>query len=97
MFGYCFEHRVKYRLPSDCPFRVTGTFFKTGALRDILSTGRLPEINDYEDLEFVRAGGDVICGDCGKKYYDHPLDREVLSYDGYPFLNIRCDGVRLKL
>lgn len=53
--------------------------------------------NDYEDLEFVRVGGDVICDDCGKKYYDHPLDKEVLSYDGYPFLNIRCDGVRLKL
>lgn len=47
--------------------------------------------------EFVRAGGDVICEVCGKKYYDHPMDKEILSWGGYPFLNVGCDGTRLKL
>jgi hypothetical protein len=45
----------------------------------------------------IRASGDVICEVCGKKYCDHPMDMEQLSYDGHPFLHIRCDGMRLKL
>lgn len=47
--------------------------------------------------KMIRASGDVICEHCNKKYYDHPMDKEELSYDGRPFLHIGCDGVRLKL
>jgi len=45
----------------------------------------------------IRASGDVVCEICGRKYYDHPMDEEQLSYDGRPFLHIGCDGKRLKL
>jgi len=45
----------------------------------------------------IRASGDVICEVCGKKYYDHPMDMNQFSYDGHPFLHVRCDGIRLKL
>jgi hypothetical protein len=45
----------------------------------------------------IRACGDTVCDTCGKKYYDHPMDTEQLSYDGHPFLHIGCDGTRLKL
>jgi len=47
--------------------------------------------------DFVRASGDVVCNACGKKYYDHPMDRTVLSWNGEPFLNVLCDGSRVKL
>ena len=47
--------------------------------------------------KMIRASGDVVCDDCGKKYYDHPEDKGQLSFDGRPFLHIRCDGMRLKL
>lgn len=48
-------------------------------------------------IEMIRASGDVVCEICGRKYYDHPMDEEQLSYDGRPFLHIGCDGKRLKL
>ena len=50
-----------------------------------------------EEPEMIRACGDTVCSICGKKYYDHPMDTEQLSYDGHPFLHIGCDGTRLKL
>ena len=48
---------------------------------------------------FVRASGDCLCSDCGKKYYDHPSDKapESLDWEGHPFLRILCDGTRVKL
>lgn len=46
----------------------------------------------------IRASGDVICEQCGKEYWRHPMDEEQLSgIDGKPFLHIHCDGTRLKL
>ena len=41
--------------------------------------------------EFIRASGDCICEICNEKYYDHFHDAD------YEFLNVRCDGQRLKL
>lgn len=38
-----------------------------------------------------RAGGDVVCKTCGKKYYDHPRDVD------YPFMTVMCDGRLVKL
>lgn len=53
--------------------------------------------NDCVTIPFRRAGGDVLCS-CGKKYYDHPMDELVLSaIDKRPFLNVLCNGDRVKL
>lgn len=41
--------------------------------------------------EMIRASGDCICKTCNEKYYDHLHDPKL------EFLNIRCDGQRLKL
>ncbi len=41
--------------------------------------------------EFMHASGDCICQQCDRIYYDHPAD--VLE----PFLNVLCDGTRVKL
>ena len=47
---------------------------------------------------FDRAGGDVVCEQCGKKYYDHPQYVKALScIDGSPVLNQLCDGSLVKL
>lgn len=42
-------------------------------------------------LDRDRCGGDVICTDCGRKYYDHPQDLD------HPYLNVLCDGSAVKL
>lgn len=42
-------------------------------------------------LDRDRAGGDCICPDCGRKYYDHPQEQE------HAFLNLLCDGSVVKL
>ncbi|KKN75296.1 hypothetical protein LCGC14_0381480 [marine sediment metagenome] len=47
--------------------------------------------------EFYRAGGDIICDDCGKKYYDHPMSEDYLDYDGYKWLWVICSGELVKL
>jgi hypothetical protein len=49
------------------------------------------EINTY------RAGGDCICEICKKRYSEHSLDKEILDFKGDPFLNILCNGDRVKL
>jgi hypothetical protein len=41
--------------------------------------------------DYVRAAGDVVCGHCGFKYYDHDEVR------GYEWLHILCDGRLVKL
>ena len=50
-----------------------------------------------ENKEPYRASGDCICKQCGKKFYDHPLDKENTDWDGNPFLNILCNGDLVKL
>lgn len=47
--------------------------------------------------EIIRASGDCICEICGKEYRRHPDDMEELSYQGLPFLQVLCDGTRVKL
>lgn len=44
-----------------------------------------------------RCSGQLICSQCGLTYYAHPLDWRVIGYGGRPFLNIICDGRRVKL
>jgi hypothetical protein len=44
-----------------------------------------------------RAAGDVICETCKQPYNRHPLDWRETGYEGRPYLNILCDGRRVKL
>jgi hypothetical protein len=46
---------------------------------------------------YVRAGGDCICEQCGKRYYDHPVNLEFLGTNYIPFLAVLCDGRNVKL
>jgi hypothetical protein len=46
---------------------------------------------------FERASGDVLCETCGKKYYDHPMYRKALDWNGNAVLNELCDGRLVKL
>jgi hypothetical protein len=54
-----------------------------------------PDVTGDPDGE--RAGGDCVCSRCGQSYYDHPLDWRVLGYGGQAYLQILCDGQRVKL
>lgn len=44
-----------------------------------------------------RTAGDMICEVCGHEYIEHPLDWRVIGYGDWPFLNVICDGRRVKL
>lgn len=44
-----------------------------------------------------RCSGQVICEECGQLYYAHPMDWRVVGYNDEPFLNVLCDGRRVKL
>lgn len=63
----------------------------------VITEEMLARVLEPQDMEFVRASGDVVRSECGRKYYDHPMDKEPLAYNGIPFLNIVCDGTRVKL
>lgn len=54
----------------------------------------LPKVD--ERLEFARAGGDALCGTCGKALREHPHHPEP-GHDGKPFLRVLCDGRVVKL
>ena len=44
-----------------------------------------------------RCSGDFICDECDQPFFSHPLDWRVIGYGNVPFLNILCDGRRVKL
>jgi hypothetical protein len=44
-----------------------------------------------------RCSGDMICSGCGRAYFSHPMDWRVIGYGNFPFLNVLCDGRRVKL
>lgn len=44
-----------------------------------------------------RASGDCVCPQCGQDYFSHPMDWRVIGYGDVPFLNILCNGERVKL
>jgi hypothetical protein len=48
-------------------------------------------------LEGERTSGDRICDRCGQDFFHHPYDWRVIGYGNVPFLNITCDGFRVKL
>lgn len=49
------------------------------------------------DAAGERAGGDCECGVCGECFQIHPFDWRVIGYGNVPFLNVLCDGRRVKL
>ena len=49
------------------------------------------------DSDYFRAAGNTVCFACGLEYAKHPHDENDLDWDGYPFLNVLCDGRRVKL
>lgn len=48
------------------------------------------------DSDWPRVGGDCVCDQCGKTYYQHPLDGPP-GWQGEKFLNRLCDGRLVKL
>jgi hypothetical protein len=51
----------------------------------------------YREPKVYRANGEIICKICGKKYYDHPIDKKELLINEYHFLNILCNSDRVHL
>lgn len=49
------------------------------------------------DPSGTRASGDCICEKCGQTFYAHPMDWRVIGYGNVPFLNVLCNGERVKL
>lgn len=44
-----------------------------------------------------RASGACVRDLCGHDFYSHPADWRVIGYGNVPFLNVLCDGTRVKL
>jgi len=61
--------------------------------RDIITN----KSKDDSYPNFIRASGDCICKQCGKKYEKHSFDLSYLDWDGYPYLHKLCDGTLVKL
>lgn len=47
--------------------------------------------------EFNRASGDTICPFCERKFADHPMAEQYLSFDGVPYLHRLCGDHLVKL
>lgn len=43
------------------------------------------------------ASCDMVCEICGEQYASHPMDWRLIGYGDVPFLNVLCDGRRVKL
>lgn len=54
-----------------------------------------PDVTGPEDG--IRADANCVCEVCGNVYATHPMDWRVIGYGDVPFLNILCDGRRVKL
>lgn len=55
------------------------------------------EIDGVKYIDKDRCSGLCVCEACGKLYYDHPMFRGILSYDGHPFLTLICGNILVKL
>ena len=82
--------------PGEAGYRLQALCWLHGAERKRVATSRVYQILRCERqgigrLDRDRCGGDVLCPDCGRKFYDHPEEEE------FPFLNVLCDGSVVKL
>ena len=66
-------------------------------LRKAMEKCKMVQYPETDDIDGIRASGECICNICGKEYYDHPYDWRIIGYGGVPYLNIICDGTRVKL
>lgn len=90
------DSRVTGTHPSECGYRLKAFCWLHGVERKSVATSRVEHLLRCESqrisrIDRDRAGGDVVCEGCGRKYYDHPQDID------YPFLNVLCDGSLVKL
>lgn len=81
---------------AECGYRLQPLCWLCGVDRKQVATSRVNQLLRCEGqgigrLDRDRCGGDVLCVDCGRKFYDHPEERE------FPFLNVLCDGSVVKL
>ena len=53
--------------------------------------------NSAAPEEFQLGHSESECSVCGKLYCQHPFDWRVIGYGNVPFLNVLCDGRRVKL
>jgi hypothetical protein len=44
-----------------------------------------------------RTSGEMVCQTCKRTYAEHPMDWRQIGYGNVPFLNVLCDGRRVKL
>jgi endogenous inhibitor of DNA gyrase (YacG/DUF329 family) len=77
-------------------YRLTALCWAHAVERRGVATARVEPVLRCESqglarLDRNRAGGDVVCDTCGRKFYDHPKDAD------YPFLKVLCDGSAVKL
>lgn len=64
--------------------------------REIVSIIKSALNPEPEEVYVVRASGDAICAQCGNPFKRHPFVMTEL-YRGEPYLNVLCDGTRVKL
>lgn len=58
---------------------------------------RVHDVPDGDDRPMQRAGGDVVCEDCGDTYYKHPHASRPVDWENRPFLHVLCNGDLVKL
>lgn len=90
------DHRLPGVTAGECGYRLKAFCWLHGAERKRVATSRVNQILRCEKqgigrLDRDRCSGDVLCWDCGRKFYDHPQEIE------FPFLNVLCDGSVVKL
>lgn len=54
-------------------------------------------MQDGTEVNSYRANGECVCIKCGKLFNQHPLDDQFLTNEGDKFLNVLCNGDRVKL
>ncbi len=80
--------------PGECGYRLQPLCWLCGVDRRMVATSRVQDLLVVEGVGYLdrgRAGGDCVCLDCGRKYYDHP------QFPPARFLNQLCDGSLVKL
>ena len=55
------------------------------------------QLDKIERDDWMRAGGECICPECGKEYRRHPYGMLGDSYENAFYLTILCDGTLVKL
>lgn len=82
--------------PAEAGYRVVPLCWLHAAERRRVATARVRDAiicptQGIARVDYGRAGGDVVCPECGRKYYDHKADAD------HPFLTVLCDGGLVKL